>query len=377
MHGAHLVKELKCLSPELTITGIGSKQMKSAGVEIFADLAQYAVIGFWEILKHLKTYKSVFNLTLQKIKELNPQAIVLIDYPGFNLRLAKKVKEDFPHIKIIYYISPQIWAWGGKRVSLIKKIVDKMIVLFDFEKELYERNNVPVAFVGHPLMDTLSKTCEQPELLKKLNIQFRENIIALLPGSRETEVRRILPVMLEGAKLLAKKIPQTTFLLIKSGNIKSALINHYLKDYKDLNLTVISEKTYEHLKLCSFAWVCSGTATLETAILGVPMLIVYKTSFFTWFISKTLIKLPFIGLINVVAGKKIIPEFIQFQATAKNISQCSYEFFLKNKESQNRIKQELVLAKQKLGSIGANKKAAQVIIDVLLMEPNLRPKHRR
>ncbi|MCP4649326.1 MAG: lipid-A-disaccharide synthase [PVC group bacterium] len=365
MHGSHLVKELKALSPNLKISGIGSKQMSQAGVKIFADLTKHAVIGFIEVLKHLKIYKQIFEMTIRKVKETKPKAIILIDFPGFNLRLAKRIKKECPQVKIIYYISPQIWAWGKKRVHLIRDIVDHMIVIFEFEKKLYERNNVPVTFVGHPLTDTVKNTQSKSLLLKKLSYTEKDLIIGLLPGSREVEIKRILPVMLKSAQLFAQKMPQTKFILIKSPNIKDELINELLHKYPVENIQVIKENNYNFLSVCFFAWVCSGTATLETAILGIPMAIVYKTSLFTWCISKFLIKLPFIGLINVVAEEKIVEEFIQFQATPKNITECSLRFFQQNRKSRDQLILQLTAAKLKLGSSGANKNAARTIASLI------------
>ena len=364
MHGAHLVKELKSRSSNLKIYGIGSTNMRQQGVSVFVDLAQYAVIGFLEVLRHYPIYKNAFNLTLKKIKELSPEAIILIDYPGFNLRLAKRIRKDFPHLKIIYYISPQIWAWGGRRILLIKKIVDHMIVLFEFEKKLYQKNNIPVTFTGHPLLDSMQNIKPDETLRKQLNLKNNDIIIGILPGSREVEVKRLLPVMLESAKIIHEKLPNIKFVLIKGEHIKQSFIDKTLNFFPGLPIYVAKNNRYNHLKLCSFAWVCSGTATLETAILEVPMLIVYKTSFITWLISKMLIELPYIGLINVIAGKKIVEELIQFKATPQNISRYSVEI-LKDKNRRIKICNDIITAKQKLGNPGANSKAAHAISSLL------------
>ncbi len=365
MHGAALVKELKTMRPDLSFYGIGSSLMQEAGVEIFTDLAQYAVIGFVEVLKHYSIFKKAFDLTLEKIRIIQPKALILIDYPGFNLRLAKKVKQLFPDVKIIYYISPQVWAWGKKRIKLIGKIIDKMLVVFDFEAELYKKNNIDAEFVGHPLMESISVANNKDELIKAKGLKPTDKIIAMLPGSRQVEVKKLLPVMLSSANRLIKQLPEIKFFLIKAANIKQSTIEKHLNKYKHLPIDVISEQSYNFMSICSYAWVCSGTATLETAIIGVPMLITYKTSFFTWFISKILIKLPYIGLVNIVAQKKIVPEFIQGQSNENNIVSCTSNFLNKDTHFKQLQKQKLLAIKHKLGSGQINHNAAQAIIKTI------------
>ena len=361
MHGEALARQLKISNPNLRISGIGGPQMRKAGVETFADLTQYAVIGFIEVLKHFPIFKRTFELTVQKIKKEQPQAVILIDYPGFNLRLAKRIKQDIPKTKVIYYISPQIWAWGKKRINLIKKTIDKLLVVFKFEETLYKENGVDAEFVGHPLLEKFKTLRAKNAVLNSMNLADTDKILCLLPGSRINEVKKLLPVMLEAGKRLQEKMPEIKFLLIKALNISPELIKQITRRYPDLNLQIIDKNTYDFINVSTFAWVCSGTATLETAILGIPMLVVYKTSFFTWIISKLLIELPYIGLVNVVAGKKIIPEFIQYQATPANLVKASIDFFKSSRQKQNNIKQELSKVKENLGTSNANKNAAKAI----------------
>ncbi|MBI4845357.1 MAG: lipid-A-disaccharide synthase [Candidatus Omnitrophica bacterium] len=364
MHAASLVLKLKQSCPDLRISGIGSTQMREAGVEILIDLAQYAIIGFIEVLKHYNIFKAAFNRILKEIAAKKPHAVILIDYPGFNLRLAKRIKKDFPEVKIIYYISPQIWAWGKKRIHMIKQVVDKMLVIFEFEQTLYRENNIDAEFVGHPLIEHIHLKKGRKELLEQIGLFEQDLLISLLPGSREIEVKRILPVMLESAKLLYKKMPQAKFIILKASNIKNELIKNLIRQYLDLPLTVIENDTYEYLHISSFAWVCSGTATLETAIINTPMLIVYKTSLLTWLISRLLIKLPFIGLVNIVAQRKIVPEFIQFQAKKKPITEKTIQI-LQNKQELLKIKGKLLVVKEKLGNKQASKSAAQIILSFI------------
>ncbi len=361
MHGGALARQLKISNPDLRISGIGGPQMRKAGVETFADLTQYAVIGFVEVLKHFPIFKHTFELTIQQIKKEQPQAVILIDYPGFNLRLAKRIKQDIPKVKIIYYISPQIWAWGKKRIDLIKKTIDKLLVVFKFEETLYKKNGVDAEFVGHPLLEKFNTLRGKNAVLNSMNLSDKDKIICLLPGSRVNEVKKLLPVMLKAAKRLQEKIPEIKFLLIRSLNINPKLIKQITGRYPELNLQIIDKNTYDFINVSAFAWVCSGTATLETAILGIPMLVVYKTSFFTWFISRLLIELPYIGLVNVVAGKKIIPEFIQYQANPAKLVKASLGFFKSSRQEQDNIKQELSKVRENLGTSDANKNAAKAI----------------
>jgi len=365
MHGASLSRALKKLYPQLRISGIGSEKMRRAGVETFADLTQYAVIGFIEVIKHLSVFKSVFQTVLTHIARDKPQAVVLIDFPGFNLRLAKRIKKDFPSIKVIYYISPQVWAWGKNRIKLIKRIVDKMIVVFEFERRLYRQKGVDAEFVGHPLLELPMATEEKGRTPLPTGVSAQDHIISLLPGSRETEVKKILPLLLQAADLLSRENKRIGFILFKAQNIKGPLIGKLTQPYRHLPLYITEEEALRSLPLSSFAWVCSGTATLETAIAGVPMLIVYKTSFFTWIISRLLIGLPYIGLVNIVAGKKIIPEFIQYQATPRNIFKETMNFLNGKKEDRDSLKEKLRSVREKLGSSAASHNAAQLILKLI------------
>ncbi|MCM8813666.1 MAG: lipid-A-disaccharide synthase [Candidatus Omnitrophica bacterium] len=362
MHGALLAQRLRERMPHISLAGIGGERMRAAGVETFADFSSMAVVGFWEIIKHLRNYKKFFDQTLAYIAKQRPQAVVLIDFPGFNLRLAQRIRRDFPAIKIIYYISPQVWAWGAGRIALIKNVVDRMLVVFAFEEELYRRHGVPAVFVGHPLHEHLR---EAEETAAPLALAFSDGHprIALLPGSREMEICRLLPVMLAAAQRLRATHPTLRFLLFKAPPVEQALLAAHLRRHGDLPLTIIDKHHYQYLKQCRFAWVCSGTATLETALVGTPLLIVYRTSFLTWFISRLLIKIPYIGLANIVAGEKIADEFVQFSATASNIARATENFL--TSPSAEHIRAKLTGMRAKLGEKKASECAAEEILAVL------------
>ncbi|MBL7129953.1 MAG: lipid-A-disaccharide synthase [Candidatus Omnitrophica bacterium] len=361
IHAASLVKELKEMNPSLSFMGLGGKHMEEEGVELSFDLTKIAVVGFTEILKNLSLFRKIFFDFINKAEQENPDLIILVDYPGFNLRLAKELKKR--GFKIIYYISPQIWAWGEKRIDTIKKAVDKMIVLFDFEKTLYQNKDINVEFVGHPLLDRANQTLTKKEFIKSIFVENKNPIISLLPGSRNNEVKKIFPIMLESAKLIYKQFPQAQFLVLTSSSVDINAYSGLIKKYH-LPIRMLDRQHYNAIASSDLALVASGTATLEAAILNTPMIIVYKVTFLTWAYAKTLIKIPYIGLVNVVAGKQIIPEFIQFRAKPKLIFKEAIQL-LKNREKYSALQKELSQIKTHLGSPGASRRAAQSILSSL------------
>lgn len=361
LHGSILAKALKKLDPKIKLCGAGGMLMENSGVEIYYNFLNLAVVGFWEVLKNLRKFRKIFKFLVRKLEEVKPDLVILIDYPGFNLRFAKEVKKR--NIKLVYYISPQVWAWGKNRIKLIKKLVDKMIVVLKFEEDLYKSYGIDVAFVGHPLLDIVKPSQTKYELFKKYGLNSHKKIISLLPGSREVEVRRHLPILLKTAKLISKRNPNIDFIISKTPALAKDLFSSLLPKFKLSALFL--ENSYDCIELADFVLVSSGTATLETAILEKPMIIIYKTSFLTWLIIRPQIKIPYIGLVNIVAGKKIVPEFIQFQTKPKKISQKIIEL-MSNHEELKKIRENLVMVKNKLGTSGAIERAAKIIYEMIL-----------
>ena len=359
MHAAHLVKELKHLDPSLAFSGLGGPQMQENGVEIYKDLTRMAVVGFIEVLQHYREIREAFHLILTKACEIMPAAVILVDYPGFNLALARELKKR--NIKVIYYISPQVWAWGEKRAYKIQRYVDRMLVLFQFEKDFYTRFGIHVDFVGHPLLDTVQVTQSKEAFLRSHGLQTEKLTVGLLPGSREKEVEHLLPVMLEAADILAGKFPHMQFLILNAPTIKKSLIEKFCRRSPCRPL-IIGGETYDGIHACDVCIVASGTATLETAILKKPMVVVYKTSFLTWLLAKCLVKIPDIGLVNVVAGKRIVPECVQFQATGPKIAE-ELENIFTNEIRIAEMKAEFDKVKSVLGSGGSSRRAAHKIIE--------------
>ncbi|MFC1510095.1 lipid-A-disaccharide synthase [Candidatus Omnitrophota bacterium] len=358
LHAAELVKEITLLNSDISFSGLGGPKMAEQGVTLYHDLTQMAVVGFVEVIRHYKEIKKLFDLILNKIESTKPDAVILIDYPGFNLRLAKKIKELKINTKIIYYISPQVWAWKKKRVFTIQKLVDEMLVFFPFEKDFYARYGINVHCVGHPLVDIVRVRENKKDTLERHKLKDYCTTIGLLPGSRIKEVETLLPIMLRSAAILQKKHPMIQFLILKAPSIDPMLIKRLLHTTQ-LNAKIIEQNPYDCINACDACIVASGTATLETAILQKPMVIVYKTALLTWILAKFFIKIKCIGLVNIVAGKKIVDECVQFDANGKNIAH-KIQKLIKDDEASNDVKSELKKVKSLLGEPGAAKRAAEI-----------------
>ena len=362
LHGANLVKALRHLSPDLEILGIGGAKMKEAGVKVLFDINQMAIVGFAEVLSQFKRLRGVFLKTCQIISAQKLDALVLIDYPGFNLRLAAHLRKRKMELPIIYYISPQVWAWGGGRVKRIAKLVDRMLVVFPFEREIYRAKGLPVEFVGHPLLDIIGEEeTKREEIAADLDISLSKPLVGLLPGSRRQEVMRLLPLMLKAAKLM-KKEKDLQFILPRASTISSKEIHSLLTP--DSEVRVVTERTYRVMASADLLLVASGTATLEAACLGTPMLIVYKVSFLSWLVTKPLIKIPHLGLVNVVAGRKVVPEFLQFQAQPGRIAAAALSL-LEDKNRRELMKEDLKAIRAKLGQPGASQRAARLVLEMM------------
>ncbi len=360
-HAAALINALKHLNPALTFSGLGGPKMQAAGVALDEDLTRFAVVGFLEILKHYGEFRRCFETFLKNVQERKPAAVILVDYPGFNLRLAGRLKKM--GVKVIYYISPQVWAWKENRVRFIKKNVDRMLVLFDFEKKFYADRGVEVDFVGHPLADEVDLTSGREETLLNAGLSPDKFTIGLLPGSRQKEIESLLPAMIDAAQIMHHEDPRFQFLILKAPNLDGKLFKKYLEQ-KPFMIKLLDGHFHNGLNACDLCVVTSGTATLETALLLKPMVVVYKTSFFTYFLAKALIKIPYIGLVNVVAGKKIVPECIQDDANGQKIADELKKIY-KNPAEFDKICAELEKVKASLGESGASKRAAENIIQFL------------
>lgn len=362
LHAASLVKAIKGAHPRINFFGLGGRKLKQEGVNLYSDIVELAVVGFFEVLKNLRKFRKIFYGLLKEVDKVKPDLAVLVDYPGFNLRLAAELKKR--GIPIVYYIGPQLWAWGENRVEIIKRLINHMVVVFKFEEALYKKHGIPVSFVGHPLLDTVNPKLSKEELFGQCGLNPDKLTFALLPGSREKEVKTLLPIMLDTARIIHTSLgDQTQFLILRSSTVKEEVFKKALACY-NLPVRLISDMAYDGLSASDFALVASGTATLETAILGVPMVILYKVSFLTWLYLRMIIKIPYIGLVNVVKQEKFIAEFIQYNARPKRIADYILTI-LKDKIKLNQIKQDLYSVASSLGEKGASARAAQIIVNLL------------
>ncbi len=362
LHGAQLARELKTLSPDLELLGFGGAEMRASGVEILEDPTRIAVIGVAEVLRHLAEFKRLFRRAVRALDERKPDLVVLIDYPGFNLRLAREVKRR--GIRLVYYISPQIWAWDPGRIRMIKQLVDRMLVLFPFEEALYRKAGVPVTFTGHPLVDQVRPNPRRIETLETLGLADGMPVIGLLPGSREIEVRRHLPVMLAACEKMREHLPSSArFLLIKAPHLPWEIYQGHLR-VSTLNPKVVERWDYNGIHACDLVLVASGTATLECALLERPMVILYKTSWPTYLLSRGLIRIPHIGLVNIVAGRKVAPELIQRQANPARIAREALAIY-NDAQRREKMKEDFVRIRESLGAPGAGRRAAEEILKEL------------
>ncbi len=358
--GASLIRELKSLQPELIITGIGGDRMKSSGMNLIYHSDQMAILGFVEVIKHLPFIRQVRKKIIETVIQENIRCVVLIDYPGFNLNIAKKLKER--GIKIIYYVSPQIWAWAKGRVKKVQRFVDKMLVVFPFEVEFYNNEKVNVEYVGHPLVERISQYnfFSKEDFFAKYNLDEEKKTLLVMPGSREQEVKEIFPETIKAADMLAKKF-DLQVVVAKSKNIDA-------KVFRDLSVsekfTLIEDHNYELMKYSYFGIIKSGTSTLEAGYFSLPMVVVYKTSSLTYLIGKQLIKLDKIGMVNILLDKMVVPELIQNEANSENIFNTTSKIISDEKIYQS-IKHKLEFVKEKLGSGGASKKAAKTILEIM------------
>ena len=350
LHGSNLIKELKKLDALATFRCWGGDKMQEAGGELVKHYRELAFMGFTEVLMNLRTIFRNLKFCKEDILQNKPDALILIDYPGFNLRIAKWAKQQ--GLKIIYYISPQVWAWKKGRVKTMKQCIDKMLVILPFEKEYYKNKwNWEVEYVGHPLAEVIQRHKAQGTSQQLSD----KPIVALLPGSRKQEILKKLPIMLE----LSKAYPAYQFIVAKAPGVEESFYDELLKPFS--NVSYVSNKTYDLLMQSKAALVTSGTATLETALFEVPEVVCYKGSWLSYQIGRRLVKVKYISLVNLIMDKLVVKELIQNDLTAANLLQELKEL-LENKERQEQLKKDYTALKQLLSEGGdASAKAAHSI----------------
>ena len=350
IHGANLIRALKEQAPAVDCAGLGGKHMASAGMALRFDLAGEAIMGFTEVVRKFPQIRRLFHETLAYLKTSPPDCLVLIDYPGFNLRLAREAKRL--GIPIVYYISPQVWAWKKKRIFTIAKLVRKMLVILPFEESLYRTLGLDCTFVGHPLLDHIART--------PIEGQFKEGlVIGLMPGSREQEISRLMPLMTAVAQGIAQTHPEARFVTPCVDPAREAQVRALAGD---LPLETVIGNTYELLDGARFCLVASGTATVETALFQVPMIILYQISPVSYSLARLLVDVEHIGMVNILAGKRIVPEYVQ-RVPVDEVVTKSLEL-IEDTPARAKMLTDLAAVKESLGGPGASRRAATEVLQV-------------
>ncbi len=360
-HGAEVVEAMKQLNPDVHFSGMGSNELKRAGVDVFFDSASIAVVGIVEVLKHWGEIKQAMELVKNKLETTRPDLLVLIDYPEFNLKMARHAKSL--GIKVLFYISPQVWAWRPKRIHKIGQSIDHMAVLFKFEAEYYQRANIPVTFVGHPLVDKVKTSPHLAQQRESMNVAQDQKLIGLFPGSRKSEINRLLPLMLETAARMQQQDNSLAFVMPVAATLDYAAIKAQCEQ-SGIDIRLTRDNIYDVIASCDAIVSCSGTVTLEIALLGVPLCIVYKMSWLSYQIMSRLITIPHIGLANIVANKHIVKELLQDEANSENIAN-ELSRLLDDASYRQQIVNGLQEVKANLGMGEGSKNMAQLILRTL------------
>jgi lipid-A-disaccharide synthase len=357
LHAAALIRALQARHGGLRFFGLGGEQMRIAGVDLLYDLSSLAVAGFWEVAKRILHFRRVFHAILDRVDAEKPALAILIDYPGMNLRLARELKNR--GIKVVYYIVPQVWAWKPGRIHQIEERVDLLLSILPFEKQLFDPTRLRCEFVGHPLLDLIGTETSPQTFHLRHKIDPAAEIIALLPGSREVEIERHYRTMLATVALLQKSnVPVIPFVAIRE-EVDSSLYAT-AEHEAEISPVHINEERYDLLKSASVSFVASGTATLEAALCGKPFCVVYRTGWITYQIAKRLINLKSVGLVNIVAGETVVPEFLQAEMNSENLAAFCCRLLSDPSASETMI-QKLSLVRGRLGKPGAAEHAAELI----------------
>lgn len=351
--GAELMRGLRALSAEVEFFGAGGREMRAIAGGEFFDWADEAVVGLWDVLKKYGYFRAQFDRMLAEIARVQPAALVLIDYPGFNLRFAKAVRERLPQVKIIYYISPQVWAWNRGRIPKMARLLDLMLCIFPFEQPLYEASGLRTIFVGHPMLDSLAA--------KRIAVERDPHLVGLFPGSRVKEVRRIFPTMVAAAERMRRERPELRF----EASAASAPLAEMMREGLDEDFCPVTvREAHGLMQRAGAGMVCSGTATLEAAYFGLPMAILYKVVWLTYVIGKQLVRVPHLGMPNVLAGREIVREFIQGDCQPEPVAREILRL-LGDDAARARQQRELASVIAGLGERGAGVRAAAEVLALL------------
>jgi len=360
-NAAALVQAALARNPDLRFFGIGGDHLRSRGMEILFDSADLSVFGLPSVLRRLPYFRGVFRRMVREARERRPDAALLVDYGGFNLRFAARLKSL--GIKVIYYVCPQVWASRRERIRKLARCVDRLMVIFPFEPALFAGTGLRVDFVGHPLVDALGRTSPGPPTVLPWKSARR---VALLPGSRTQEIDHIFPVMWKAAVLLAAREPEASFLVAAASSPLAVRIRAHIDAIgeRPARYDVVTGQTREILRQASAAWVASGTATVEAALMGCPMAVVYKTNWPFYLMARCLVRIPYIGMVNVIAGREICPEFIQQRATPARLAGALHPL-LEDGPARREMRAGLEEVRSALGRGGGAENAAAILLEEL------------
>lgn len=361
MHGSNLVQAMRRRNPHIRFVGVGGAKMEKAGVEIVVPASEMAVVGLIEVLTRLHTVGRAYRILKTILRNDRPDLLILIDYPGFNLHMAKIAKSS--RVPVLYYIGPQVWAWRSGRVRKISRRVDRMAVILPFEKSFYGQRGVDVEYVGHPLMDGYVVGGGTEAMKVQLGLDNVSPVVGMLPGSRKEEVRNLLPVMVRSAEILKERYPRMQCLLPVAPTLDAQFVETFM-GRPSVPIRLVGGDLYGVLGACDAALVTSGTATLETAITGVPMVIVYRASPISYWIGRLVVKVPHIGLVNLVAGEQVVPELIQGNATPERLAREATAI-LENSEIRSSMISNLRAVKEMLGGGGAAERTASLALEIM------------
>lgn len=358
MHAAGVVRVLKAEHPDLPVYGIGGDRLRGVGMEIAVEARDMAVLGFWEVLKRYRFLRGVFNRMIRLAEERRPDAVLLVDYPGFNLRFAREMKKR--GIRVVYYICPQVWAWHQSRIPVMARILDRLMVIFPFEVEVFAGTALKVDYVGHPLVDEA-----RAELASAVesSLPWRSDLrLALLPGSRRQEIDRILPGLVQAAGLLQQRLPSLSTLIAAASPEIAELIRARLREITGgpTALEVVVGSTRRILREATAAIVKSGTSTIEAALMRCPMIVVYRTTALSYWVGKRLIRVPYLGMVNLIAKREAFREFIQDAATPDAMAEAMVPLLTDTPERAASLASADEVT-QKLGEGGAATRAAQLV----------------
>jgi lipid-A-disaccharide synthase len=359
LYAGALAVEIRRRQPDAAIFGLGGQRMMAGGGELLADYRGISVTGLFEAVRVLPRSLATFNRLVDSARAEKPNALVLIDFPDFNFRLAAAVKKL--GVPIIYYISPQLWAWRRSRMKVMKRLVDRVLVIFPFEEQIYRHAGVPVQFVGHPLVDLARAQEPKDEFLREVGLDGNRPIVALLPGSRPNEVERLLPIIAEAAATISKELPHVQFVVARAPSLDDRIFSS--TRWAGVRPVEVLARTDDVLAICDVAITASGTATVQAALHGRPMVVVYRLSALTYKVGKPFLLVENVAMVNLIAGRRIVPELIQENCTAANIAVETISL-LTNPERREETCRGLEEVRAKLGGPGASGRAAEAVLEV-------------